>query len=150
MLTKKTVVRLAEYLLEPSRGMNVVRRQPRGKWRPLGFHVPEDPTITYLKRYVRGGRNTLLEHAHRASAVDFEVARLIEKFEALSSGAQRNVSLTDLCRHSDVSPARFVAAVAKAALESGHADVLLALSCLDSIPVEVAFELEKLKVCTFG
>lgn len=151
MLTKKTVVRLADYLFEsPRTHKSLVARRRRGKWRPFGFHVADDPTLAYLKRNIRDGRRMLLEYAHRAAATDLHLARLIEKFDALSPGAQRAVSLTDLCRYADVTPARFIAAVTKAALGIGHAGVLLALSCMDSLPAEVAFELEKAKVCTFG
>ena len=150
MLRKQIVVRLADYLLEPRRRKSLVLHRRRGKWRPLGFHVPDDPTLAYLKRNVRDGRGMLLEYAHRAAGRDLKMVRLVEKFDALSPGAQRNVTLTDLCRYADVRPARFVAAVTGAALEMGHASVVLALACMEGIPPEVTFELEKLKVCTLG
>ena len=114
-----------------------------GKWRPLGtrYHVPSDPTLLNLVRFLRDGKRALMGLARHAAIRDMVLVRLVEKWDALSAGAQKAVTLTDLCKSSNVTPTRFIAAVVRAGGETKNASVVLALSLLD-LPEEMNLALE--------
>jgi len=114
-----------------------------GKWKPLGarYHVPSDPTLLNLMRFLRDGKRALMGLARHAAVRDMALARMVEKWDALSAGAQKAVTLTDLCKFSNVTPARFIAAVVRAGGETGKAFVALVLSHMD-LPAEVELALE--------
>lgn len=140
------IVRLVGPVNEgPKTGTRLLPRRIRGKWRPLGakYHVPSDPTITYLIGCLRNGKPILMDLARHAAATDLRILRLIENWDKLSAGAQRAVTLTDLCKFSDVTPARFIAPVARAACETGHSTVIMALSTLKQLPPHVELALRE-------
>ena len=57
--------------------------------------------------------------------------------DALSAGAQKAVTLTDLCKSAGVTPALFVASVLKADMDRGHIGVLTALLHAKDLPPDV-------------
>jgi len=116
----------------------VPRRYRPGKWKPLGarYHVPSDPTLLNVMRFLCDGKHALMGLARHAAATDLGIARLIEKWDALTPGAQKAVTLTDLCKFSDVMPARFIAATARAGCEIDNQSVIIALSCMN-LPTDV-------------
>jgi hypothetical protein len=122
---------------EPSAGASVkVPYRRFGKWKPLGIrkHVSSDPTLLQLSNFL--WKRDLMEYVCRAAATDLVVVPLVEKWKALTPAAQRAVTLTDLCRASGVTPARFIAAAARGSVQTGHFSVLLALSIMD-LPEDV-------------
>jgi hypothetical protein len=114
-----------------------------GKWKPLGacYHLPSDPTLLNLMRSLRDGKRSLMGLARHAAIRDTVLVRLVEKWDALSAGAQKAVTLTDLCKVSNVTPARFIAAVARAGCEIRNMSVVLVLSTMD-LPADVELALE--------
>jgi hypothetical protein len=131
---------------EPKTGERLVIRSYRsGKWKPLGVrhHVPSDPTLLNLMRSLRDGKRTLMGLARRAAASDLVLAPLIDKWDALTPGAQKVVTLSDFLKFAEVTPTRFLVGVARAAAETGDASVLAALSALD-LPDDVVLALEEL------
>jgi hypothetical protein len=123
----------------PKTGTALVPRPYRfGKWKPLGvrYHVPSDPTLVNLARSLRDGKRALMGLARHAAAKDLVIARLIENWDALTPGAQKAVTLTDLCKFSRVTPARFIAATARAGCEIDNHSVIVLLSCMD-LPTDV-------------
>jgi len=92
-------------------------------------------------RFLRDGKRALMGLARHAAIRDMVLIRLVEKWDALSEGAQKAVTLTDLCKFSNVTPARFIAAVVRAGGETKNASVVLTLSHMD-LPVEVELALE--------
>jgi hypothetical protein len=122
---------------EPSTGASVkVPYRRSGKWKPLGVrkHVPSDPTLLKLSSFL--WKRDLMDYVRRAAATDLVITPLVEKWNALTPAAQRAVTLTDLCRVSGVTPARFISAAARGSVQAGHFCVLLALSVMD-LPEEV-------------
>jgi hypothetical protein len=79
--------------------------------------------------------------ARQAALTDLVIARLVEKWDSLSPGAQKAVTLTDLCKFTGVAPARFIAATARAGYEIGTACVILALCSVDDLPVDAELAL---------
>ena len=138
-------VRLNPLLAEsfPKACSRKVPHRRSGKWKPLGtrYHVPSDPTLLNLMRFLRDGKRALMGMARHAAIRDLVLIRLVEKWDALSAGAQRAVTLTDLCKFSNVTPARFIAAVVRAGGETKNASVVLTLSHMD-LPMEVELALE--------
>ena len=114
------------------------RQRRRGKWKPLGdkHHVPSDPTLLRVARFLKDGKCTLIDLARRAAITDQRMEWLIEKWDALTPSAQKVATLTDLCKFSEVSPARFIAATARAGCEIDNHCVIIALSN-GNIPAEV-------------
>lgn len=113
-----------------------------GKWKPLGvkYHEPSHRTLLWLARSLRDGKRSLMAMARQAALTDLRVAGLVEKWDALSAGAQRAVTLTDLCKVSGVAPARFIAAVARAGCQIGNCSAVVALSSTE-LPPEVELAL---------
>jgi hypothetical protein len=107
-----------------------------GKWKPLGVrkHVSSDPILLKLSSFL--WKRDLMDYVSRAAATDFVIAPLVEKWNALTPAAQGTVTLTDLCRVSGVTPARFISAAARGSVQVGHFCVLFALSIMD-LPEEV-------------
>jgi len=131
---------------EPMAGRALVfPRRRSGKWKPLGVrhHAPSDPTLLNLMRCLRDGKRTLMSLARRAAASDLVIAGLIEKWDELTPGAQRGVSLSDFLKFAGVTPAHFLVAVARAAAETRNVAVLCALSAL-RLPDNVVLALEEL------
>lgn len=62
---------------------------------------------------------------------------MVEKWDALSPGAQKAVTLTDLCKFTKVTPARFIAAIVVAAFETSNAAILVAIEAMNA-PADVA------------
>jgi hypothetical protein len=91
-------------------------------------------------RSLKDGKRTLMGLARHAAAKDPVLARLIDKWDALTPGAQKAVRLSDLLKFSDVTPNRFLVAVVRAAAESRDAAVLAAVSALDLPDVILALE----------
>lgn len=120
-----------------------VSHRPSGKWKPLGtrYHVPSDPTLLHLMRSLRDGKRALMVLARHAAIRDMVLMRLVEKWDALSVAAQKAVTLTDLCKVSNVTPARFIAATVRAGAETKNFSVVLTLSQMD-LPEEVELALE--------
>jgi hypothetical protein len=137
---RTVIVRLADQLTAgPNSGTTLIPRHYRyGKWKPLGtrHHVPSDPTLLKLEGSLRDGKHVLMNLARHAAATDLVIARLVEKWDTLSPGAQKAVTLTDLCKFTAVAPARFIVAVAQSGHETGNACVIVALIGMD-IPAEV-------------
>lgn len=141
LLRRRTVmVRLVGPLnTRPKTARALVPRPYRhGKWKPLGarHHVPSDPTLRKLEGSLCDGKRALMGLARYAAATDLRIARLVEKWDALTPGAQKAVTLTDLCKFSDVTPARFIAAVARAGCEIDNCSVILVLFSMD-LPADV-------------
>jgi hypothetical protein len=142
LVRRRTVmVRLAGQITpEPEFGAALVPRPYRyGKWKPLGarYHVPSDPTLLEVEGSLRDGKRTLMDLARQAAATDLVIARLVEKWDSLSPGKQKAVTLTDLCKFTSVTPARFIAATARAGYEIGNACVILVLCSMEDLPSEV-------------
>ena len=83
-----------------------------------------DPTLLKLMRSLRNGKRVLMDLARHAAIRNMVLVRLVEKWDALSSSAQTAVTLTDLCKFSNVTPARFIAAVSRAGCEIGNMSVV--------------------------
>lgn len=146
LVRRRTVmVRLTETLTpEPKTGTTLFPRRHRyGKWKPLGVrnHVPSDPTLLKIEGSLRDGKRTLMGLARQAALADIVIARLVEKWDSLSPGAKKAVTLTDLCKFTGVTPARFIAATARAGYEIGNACVILALCSVKDLPVDVELAL---------
>ena len=121
---------IGELTPQPRTGAELVFPKRRSKkWRPLGarHHVPSDPILLTLMRFLRDGKRTLMGLARHAAKTDLVILRLLERWDRLSAGARKAVTLTDLLKFSGVTPARFIAAIVGAAWETTDGAVIEAL-----------------------